>query len=166
MTLDRVLFCVGRQSLEGFQVVSLDSATPAKTNVENIDFVCLFRFHTTRFQGSIHYIDVRSDPLPSSRCSPDAPFTTDVDKRMLFLPIFLRDLAGPSQMVVVSGTFLMEHLKSLSSKAKKEVPLEEIWLSGKRPITVITLLEGFKRPWQQRNVYSSRMINMFTVDSL
>ena len=161
MTLERVLVCGGRESLEGLQVISLDSPTPAETDVEDIDSVCLFRFHTTRFQGSIHYIDVRSDPLPSSRCSPDAPFTTDVDKRMLFLPIFLRDLVDVSEMVTISGEFLMQNLKSLPSTAKKEISLEEIWSSGKMPFTVIRILEGFDEIWQS-NIYGSRMINTFT----
>ena len=161
MTLDRVLFCVGRENLKGLQVVSLDSPTPAKTDVEDIDFVCLFRFHATRIEGPISRIEIRSDPLPSGEYSPNTPFTTDVDRRMLFLPIFLRDLVDVSEMVTISGEFLMQNLKSLPSTAKKEISLEEIWSSGKMPFTVIRILEGFDEIWQS-NVYGSRMINTFT----
>ena len=162
MTLDRVLFCVGRENLEGLQVVSLDSPTPVKTDVEDIDFICLFQFHTTRFEGQVSCIEIRSEPLPSPKYSPDAPFTADIDRRMLFLPILLR--RGVAQMVIVSGEFLMEHLKPLPSTAKKQVSLEEIWSSGRMPFTVVRLLEGFSKIWVC-NIYGSRMINMFIASS-
>ena len=67
-------------------------------------------------------------------------------------------------MVVVSGEFLMEHLKPLSSKAKKEVTLEQIWSSGRMPFTIIHRLQGFDTVWLS-NIYGSRMINTFTVGS-
>ena len=81
----------------------------------------------------------------------------DVDRRMLFLPIFLQ-YEGVAQMVIVSGEFLMDHLKPLPSDANKEVSLEQIWSSNRMPFTVIHHLEGFDKVWLS-NIYGSRMIN-------
>ena len=60
----------------------------------------------------------------------------------------------------------MQNLKSLPSTAKKEISLEEIWLSGRMPFTVICLLGGFYETWKQRNIYGSRMINVFPAAAL